>query len=311
MTRATKVKRARRAQAPPPKTETRFPRGLLLLAGLGVVGIIVAAALLWQSGEEGTFSGAPAADPGPVHVHGLGVNPADEALFIATHTGLYRVDQGERKAERVGDRYQDTMGFTIVGPNRFLGSGHPDLRDDLPSLLGLIESTDGGESWEPISLLGDADFHVLRFAGNRVYGYDASNDRLLVSADRGRSWTELERPGPLIDLAVDPSNGRRIVATTEEGLFESRDGGETWSKIGEAAGLLAWPTRDRLYLVAGGGQVFGSGDGGRRLRHLGEIGGQPAAFLARGTDELYVALHDGTIKRSTDGGSTWAVRSTP
>jgi hypothetical protein len=312
MTRATKVKRARRAQAPPPKQEARLPRGLLFLAGLGVVGIVAAGALLWQSGGgEGTFSGVPAADPGPVHVHGLGVNPADGALFIATHTGMYRVARGERTAERVADRYQDTMGFTIVGPNRFLGSGHPDLRDDLPPLLGLIESTDSGESWQPISLLGKADFHVLRFAGERVYGYDASNDRLLVSADRGRTWSELERPGPLVDLAVDPSDGRRIVATTEDGLFESRDGGQSWSRVGEAVGLLAWSARERLYLVAAGGQVFASRDGGRRLEHRGDIGGQPAALLAQAPDELYVALHDGTIKRSTDGGGSWAVRSTP
>ncbi len=312
MTRATKVKKTRRTQAPPPKRETRLPRGLLFLAGLGVVGVFAAGALLWQSGGgEGTFSGVPATDPGPVHVHGLGINPADGALYIATHTGMYRVAEGERTAERVADRYQDTMGFTIVGPNRFLGSGHPDLRDDLPPLLGLIESTDSGESWEPISLLGEADFHVLRFAGERVYGYDASNDRLLVSADRGRTWNELERPGPLLDLAVDPSNERRIVATTEQGLFESGDGGDSWSRVGEAVGLLAWPKRERLYLVAGGGQVFTSGDGGRRLRHLGEIGGQPAALLAQAASELYVALHDGTIKRSTDGGSTWVVRSTP
>jgi hypothetical protein len=310
MTRATKVKKARRAQAPPQR-EARLPRGLLFFAGLGVVGVLAAGALLWQSGGGEGTPGVPATDPGPVHVHGLGVNPADGALFIATHTGMYRVEEGERKAERVGDRYQDTMGFTIVGPNRFLGSGHPDLRDDLPPLLGLIESTDSGESWEPISLLGEADFHVLRFAGNRVYGYDASNDRLLVSADRGRTWNELQRPGPLVDLAVDASNERRIVATTEEGLFESRDGGETWDRVGEAIGLLAWPTRERLYLVAGGGQVFTSGDGGRTLRQLGEIGGQPAALLAQAASDLYVALHDGTIKRSTDGGSTWVVRSTP
>ncbi|MFN2470983.1 MAG: F510_1955 family glycosylhydrolase [Gaiellaceae bacterium] len=316
MTRAKKVKKARRAQAPPPKADARLPRGLLFLAGLGLVGIVVAGLLLWQSGDgDGTFAGVPAADPGPVHVHGLGVNPADGSLFIATHTGMYRVEEGERTAEWVGERYQDTMGFTIVGPNRFLGSGHPDLNEarekNLPSLLGLVESTDSGESWEPISLLGEADFHVLRFAGERVYGYDASNDRLLVSADRGRTWTELERPGPLIDLAVDPHDSRRIVATTEEGLFESRDGGGSWSRVGEAVGLLAWPTRERLYLVAGGGQVFTSNDRGRRLRHLGEIGGQPAALLAQAADELYVALHDGTIKRSTDGGANWVVRSTP
>jgi hypothetical protein len=318
MTRAKKVKKARRAQAPPPKPQPRFPRGVLFFAVLGAIGLIAAVGLLWLSSDgDETFSGGSAADPGPVHVHGLGINPANGALFIATHTGLYRVDEGERRAERVGGRYQDTMGFTIVGPNRFLGSGHPDLNEarekNLPSLLGLIESTDKGESWQPISLSGEADFHVLRFAGERVYGYDASNDRLLVSGDRGRSWKELEKPGPLVDLAVDPGDDRRIVVAStgglEEGLFESRDGGESWKRVSEAVGLLAWP--GRLYLIAGGGQVFASRDGGRRLEHEGEIGGQPAALVAEGPRELYVALHDGTIKRSVDGGANWLVRSTP
>jgi photosystem II stability/assembly factor-like uncharacterized protein len=294
---------------------------MLLMAALGVVGLVAAGALLWLSrdDDEATFSGVPVADPGPVHVHGLGVDPADQSLFIATHTGLYRVAEGERKAERVGDSYQDTMGFTIVGRNRFLGSGHPDINEarekNLPPLLGLIESTDSGKSWEPISLEGEADFHVLRFAGRRVYGFDASNDRLLVSADRGRSWDELEKPGPLVDLAVDPGNNRRIVVTSagglEEGLFESLDGGQRWTRVSEAVGLLAWPRSQRLVLVAGGGQVFASPDGGRRLDHRGEIGGQPAALLAQSAGDLYVALHDGTIKRSSDGGSTWVVRSTP
>jgi Sortilin, neurotensin receptor 3, len=318
MTRGTKVKKTRRERRPQPKAQASPPRGLLFLATLGVVGIIAAGVVLWRWSDGGeTFSSAPAADPGPVHVHGLGVNPADGALFIATHTGLYRVEKDERRAERIGGRYQDTMGFTIVGPNRFLGSGHPDISEarekNLPSLLGLIESTDSGETWQPISLLGEADFHVLRFAGERVYGYDSSNDRLLVSGDRGRRWEELEKPGPLVDLAVDPGNSRRIVATSagglEEGLFESRDGGESWKRVSEAVGLLAW--RGRLYLVAGGGQVFASRDGGRRLEHQGEIGGQPAALVAEGPSELYVALHDGTVKRSTDGGATWTVRSTP
>lgn len=33
--------------------------------------------------------------------------------------------------------------------------------------------------------------------------------------------------------------------------------------------------------------------------------------MAAGPTELHVALHDGTIKRSADGGVTWAVRSAP
>jgi hypothetical protein len=54
-------------------------------------------------------------DPGPVHVHGLGVNPKDGALFVATHTGLFRAGEGTRRARRIADRFQDTMGFTVVG----------------------------------------------------------------------------------------------------------------------------------------------------------------------------------------------------
>ena len=58
---------------------------------------------------------------------------------------------------------------------------------------------------------------MLRLAGERVYGYDSSNDRLLVSGDRGRSWSGLEKPGPLVDLAVDPSDDRRIVVASAGG----------------------------------------------------------------------------------------------
>lgn len=288
----------------------RLLRAPLLTVAAGALAAIVLGLMLWRAAGGGG-EGVSGTDPGPVHVHALGVDPADDALFIATHTGLYRVPEGEEKARRVGDRFQDTMGFTVVGPRRFLGSGHPDLRDDLPPLLGLIESTDSGGSWEPISLLGEADFHVLRVAGERVYGYDATGDRLLVNADRGRTWTELAKPGALVDLAVDPGNGRRLAATTNDGVFQSPDGGESWQRLGDTVGLLAWPDREHLYLVAGKGQLLVSSDGGRLLRQLGEIGGEPAALLARDARELYVALHDGTIKRSGDGGRTWAIRSAP
>jgi hypothetical protein len=298
-----------------------------LLVGAGVLGILLAVALGAALGlsalrdDNGAALSerdplAPAEDPGPIHVHGLGVNPRDGTLFIATHTGMWRVNANEEKAKRVGDKLQDTMGFTIVGADRFLGSGHPDPRDirdrRLPPLLGLIESTDAGSTWKPISLLGEADFHVLRSFGQRIYGYDATNDRLLVSLDAGRTWQKRQRPAPLIDLAADPGNAERLVAAGENGLYRSGDEGQTWELVrDDAVGLLAWPRQTSLYLVDGRGQVFVSPNGGRGWTVLGRIGGQPAAFLGRTPTELYVALHDGTIKRSADGGRTWTVRSTP
>jgi photosystem II stability/assembly factor-like uncharacterized protein len=96
-----------------------------------------------------------------------------------------------------------------------------------------------------------------------------------------------------------------------QGLYESADGGETWRLVGGPAGLLGWPKSGPLYILDLDGEVFTSPSVGRSLAHVGAIGGEPAAFLVHSADELFAALHDGTIKRSTDGGKTWEVRSTP
>jgi photosystem II stability/assembly factor-like uncharacterized protein len=207
------------------------------------------------------------------------------------------------------------MGFTVVGPDHFLGSGHPDGRDNLPPFLGLIESRDAGASWKPLSLLGQVDFHVLEAAGKRVYGFgsdfDSREPRFLRSSDGGRSWRRLRPPGALLALAIHPRSPDRLVASTEHGLHRSDDGGRTWRALGGEAGLLTWPAAERLYLLTNDGSVLASRDGGAHWSEAGSVGGQPAAFEADGPEDLYAALHDGTIKLSTDGGNSWTVRSTP
>jgi hypothetical protein len=44
---------------------------------------------------------------------------------------------------------------------------------------------------------------------------------------------------------------------------------------------------------------------------VGNAGGRPAAFLATGTSELFVALHSGVIRRSGNGGATWTIYAIP
>ena len=286
---------------------------------LPALGALVVTSVLLLPGcgggeESGGEPGPVIEDPGPVHVHGLGINPRDGALFIATHTGLFRAAPGEPKASRVGDRYQDTMGFSVVGPDRFLGSGHPDGRDDLPPFLGLIESRDAGASWEPVSLLGKADFHVLEAAGERVYGFGSDFDTremlFLASSDGGKTWDERPVPEPLLSLDLHPDDPDRLTASGERDVYESDDGGRTWSPLDGSPGLLAWERASRLITVTLAGEVM-AGDGGAEApRRVGEVGGEPAAFEAE-DDGLYVALHDGTVKRSTNGGRSWTVRSRP
>ena len=138
---------------------------------------------------------------------------------------------------------------------------HPDAREQSqPPLLGLIQSSDAGETWQPISLYGNADFHVLRTAGDHVYGYDASSERLLKSATAAARGQNREactdhRPGHK-PARADPARRDRRKPAGEEGSHASRNGGRNWKRLSPTIGLLAWPTPNRLYLVDPSGWVM-------------------------------------------------------
>ncbi|HVM55755.1 MAG TPA: hypothetical protein VM262_21400 [Acidimicrobiales bacterium] len=107
------------------------------------------------------------------------------------------------------------MGFTVVGFDRFLASGHPDLRDrrlrvdGKPPLLGLVERGDAGATWEPRSLLG----HV-------------------------RTWERLSSI-EITSFAIDPDDVQRAVAATGNGVVVSTDGGRSWQAVAGARGWLS------------------------------------------------------------------------
>lgn len=246
------------------------------------------------------------------HVHGLGVDPADGMLYAASHFGLFRVPE-DGDAERVADRYQDTMGFTVAGPNTFVGSGHPDLQEpDLPTHLGLIRSTDAGETWDIVSLGGEVDFHALRVAHGRIYGWDSTTGRLLVSTDEGRTW-DTRSTLDLRDLAVHPEDPEVLLATTEQGLLRSGDGGRTWTAVPTAPGVtvLAWPATSSLYGVTPDGAIHESTDGGTTWTEQGSVQAEPEALLVDsrdGVESIYVAVSPATILVSTDGGTSFTSR---
>ncbi len=245
------------------------------------------------------------------HVHGLALDPKDPAaLYVATHTGLFHIN-GENKAQRIGGHYHDLMGFTVAGPNDFIASGHPDLRtQDLrapgkPPLLGLVQSTDGGVNWQPLSLLGEVDFHSLEATHGLVYGYDSTSGRFMVSNDR-TTW-DTRSTLPLADFAVSPSDPELVVASTKQRLIASTDGGRSWQPAAHALYVALDWTDTGLYGITADGSVSVSPDAGRTWQPRGAIGGRPEALLAR-HDLLVAATADRGIVQSRDGGRTWTVR---
>lgn len=261
----------------------------------------VVVALAGCAGPGGP-SGAPTAGPVFAHVHGLGVDPADGAVYVASHDGLFR--SGPDGLVPAGAAGRDLMGFTISGPGTFLSSGHPAPGDDLPQPLGLVESRDGGVSWTPLSLTGEVDFHALEAVGGTVYGYDATNGLLRASVDGGRSWEDRAALEAL-DIAADPTNPDRVLATVAGGIAASTDGGRTFTApAGPQLGYLSWGPDGTVYGLDIDSAVFTSSDGGSTWRQTGAgPGGRPQAVTA--IDGALLAATTGGVYRSADGGTTF------
>ena len=235
------------------------------------------------------------------HVHGIGVDPGDGTLYLASHYGVFRV--ADRTPERVADRWQDTMGFAVIGPGHFLGSGHPDLREDLPSSLGLIESTDAAQTWETVALLGDADFHAIEPAGETIYAYDSHTGSLVVTADR-QTWETIDRE-PLFDLAVNPNDPDTVFATTGEGVLVRSTDQAQLKPVKGAPRLtgIDWEPDGPLVGVTRNGTVMVSPTATAGWKEVGELDGQVEALDAA-PGRWHAATHSG-VYESTDGGTTW------
>lgn len=306
--RDERQQRERERQRELERLAARRRRGGLLVAALlagGAAAAVVVALSGGADGGRGQGDGASAAQI--MDVHGVGVDPADGALYIATHSGLFRSPRGAASARRVDAPEQDLMGFSVAGPNRFLASGHPGPGQDLPAALGVIESVDRGRTWRSLSLQGEADLHVLRASGSTAYAYDG---RLMVSRDRGATWEERRAPGELVDLAPSPGDADRLLASTGDGVQVSPDGGRTWDKADlDRPVLLAWGPDDRASAVDGEGNVYQTNDGGRSWKPAGNAQGPPAALAADRGGNVYLARSDGSVDQSSDGGRSWRPRS--
>lgn len=255
-----------------------------------------------DSGDSEDSTGESAAGTTVSHIHGLGLDPADQRLYVATHEGVYTPD-AKGKPELVGDSKDDFMGFTLADDKTFYASGHPTSGGN----KGLIRSTDAGKTWKSLSLSGESDFHALDFAHGTVYGYDSTNGLVRTTKD-GVSWKDGARLEAL-DIAVSPTDPGVILATTAEGVARSSDGGKTFTQGQKPVmAFLSWSTKDALYGIDTSGGLSRSTDGGTSWKKVSTVpGGQPQALTAVAAEHVLAATQTGVFE-SKDGGKTFEER---
>ena len=299
---------------------------LILLAVLAIAGC---------GGDDPPETAAPAETPTPnptieaepsepaepgsaanAFIGSLAVDPADGTLMIGTGLGLFRAEQGASKAERVTGELTTPDGagpvssnlvIRYAGPGELLGSGHPEGGGTaLPENLGLIRSGDAGDTWEPVSQLGESDFHILQARGDHVVAVRVDETDIQVSGDGGAGFESRTPPDMPLDVAFDPKDPLRMVVATQQGTFSSSDGGGSWRpRDPNPTEQLAWGKPDALYRADTGGLIKVSADGGATWKDRGTVG-LPVNELAvdeKGT--LYASVAGGEVHRSTDGGATW------
>jgi photosystem II stability/assembly factor-like uncharacterized protein len=241
--------------------------------------------------------------------------PGDSATYFAGGLGgLFRTTDGGISWKAVFDKKTVTsIGAIAIAPSNakivYIGTGEPNMRNDVAFGDGVWRSSDGGTTWKHLGL--DATASIAQITvdphdPNTVYvaavgdPFKASAERgLYKSSDGGKRWQKVlyvDDTTGASSLAISPSNPKLMYAGMwtvqrrpwmltsggrNDGLYRSTDGGAHWTRVQ--------------------GNGFPSGLTGR-------IG---VRFAPSKPNVLYALVEskDGTFWTSTDAGTHWTLTS--
>ena len=243
----------------------------------------------------------------------------------AASGGIWKTtDGGVHWAPIFDDQPVSSIGALAVAPSNasivWAGTGEPWIRSHISVGTGVYKSTDAGRTWMHMGL--DSSGRVGRividpadpnsvFVAAQGHSYGPQQERgVYRTTDGGLTWQRVlfvDANTGAIDIAMDPTNSRLLFAAMWQleihtwgresggpgsGIFVSRDGGTTWTRLqgnglpthalGKIGLAISHSDPNRVYAL------IETGDGV-------PLHGQP-------TD-------NGELWRSDDGGANWRVVS--
>lgn len=166
----------------------------------------------------------------------------------------------------------------------------------------LLISTDGGCSWRVEATIAGVDFPptLTPAKGGRLYAW-SDNRQFLVRYD-ARGAQKLKAPTAFAGLTPDANDADRVrAAGTNGSLWETTDGGDTWSRFGNPVPSMmvyrvAFDPNDLDHIVAGTSSngAFVTRDAGRTWTR--------ASGIAKGTANVFQVLFS-----TADPNRVWAM----
>lgn len=235
----------------------------------------------------------------------------DTYYFGAAAGGVWKTTDGGTTWKALWDELPQaspSIGAIEVAPSDpkivYVGTGEANIRGDVVTGSGVYKSTDAGKSWKQIGL---PDSQAI-----------------------GRMAVHPSNP----DIVFVAALGHPFAASTERGIFRSRDGGKTWERVlyvdDKTGGIdvqldpsnpdvvyaALWQTYRKPWIMESGGPgsgLYRSKDGGTTWEKLtghglptgvlGRIGVAPTPDPKR----VYALIEavKGGLYRTDDGGDSW------
>ena len=183
--------------------------------------------------------------------------------IVAIHPSTLSAQGSQPELQSVDSKYFDKLKWRNIGPNRggrSLGcAGSPGRPNEYyfgATGGGLWKTTDGGNTWKPVtdgqvtsSSVGavavaetNPDVVYIGMGEVQLRGSITQGDGVYKSVDGGENWRHLglEETQAIARIRIHPTNpdivyvaalGHPYGDNEERGVFRSTDGGNTWEKV--------------------------------------------------------------------------------
>lgn len=255
-------------------------------------------------------------------VTALAINPSrPQTVYAATDLRVLRSLDGGRRWRNASNGLRENVAeLAWAGPVLFAGTGYLGVSNIVGS--GIYRS-ENGSRWIPSSrgLYAHYAERIVLVPG-RIY-VGTGGDGVHWSTDGGRRWAKGLARRSVYGLTADPGDPLHVLAATNGGLFQSRDGGRTWverflndPKRGRINALsLAFDRPGGLIWAGSWDWLHRSSDGGVTWQPVAEVPGLEIEALALDPSKpgtVYAGCLTSVgqsgpdrVFKTTDGGQTW------